>query len=329
MGCSVASIRRCLLLMLPFLALASPITAVTAKELTFGVLHNDGAITDILYYRNNLWEEISDLKASSFSRWYRVNTASNINPIRTVKVRSWGTGGDCNEVDWAIQTDADISSSTGEHSSTWLANRSDGYAWSTFENVTFVVSRSDDTRLARVKEIPASLLPLAVNIKSRWSEMERAVITKMVAPEHHSKIKGEISSTPPLHFAVERTVWTESNITVFYFHAMKIFHSPFIPKNFLYDGENLFIDYRGWAVLYPNGRIAWPSAFVHLMPSGENAVEPYQRVHPAALLEIDGHQYLIARSDTDSGKGVTIFKEVFELVDGKFKSRRRYLGSCT
>lgn len=320
--------RKHLLLTILVLTISNALAGTTDKELAFGVLRGDGVITDVLYYRNGSWQEINRRKALSISSWYRVLADHKTPLARPTGVREMGPEGDCNSIDWAIQTDTASSGPAKNESLVWVSNRPEGFTWHPFENAAFVLTFADDARRSRVKEVPIALEHLAQRIKNRWFELEWSLLSKTVTQESKATLRNKIIDSKYLHFAIERATWVGNKVTLLQFNAMKIFHSPLIPERLLYDGANLFIDYSAWAVVYPDGKVAWLSESINLMKSGENDVKDYKSIQPLALLTLDNHFYLVTQSDDEMGKGVTPNKEVFEFVNGNLVSRRRYLGAC-
>ena len=325
---NLASSKNVLLAILA-LTISNVSAGTTDKEVTFGVLHGDGVIADVLYYRNGSWEEINRHKALSISAWYRVLGDHKTPPIaRPTGVREMGPEGDCNGIDWAIQSDAASSNPAKNESLVWVSNRPQDFTWHPFENVAFVLTSPDDARRSRAKEVPAALEHLAQRIKKRWFELEWSLLSKAVSQESKTTLRNQMVDSQYLHFGIERATWLRNKVTLLQFNAMKIFQSPLIPERLLYDGANLFIDYSAWAVIYPDGKITWLSESMNLMTSGDNDVEDYKSIRPLALLELDNRFYLVTQSDDQMGKGVTLKKEVFEFVGGNLVSRRRYLGAC-
>ncbi len=282
--------------------------------------------TDIKTYAEVFWN--SD--ASTFSRWYRIGDPSDSAPIRVVHAGHEGSAGDCGGAEREIQSDSggDKNQKPG-----WVATQRSGFSWGGFENVVYVGKDAQWKPLA----IPEQHAPLAEQVKISWSKLEGDTIAGIeYAPAYqHAELKSALRATPFFHFAIERAAWARDNVTLLFFHASKSFNSPVFRKYVESIGSSVgdttqVIDYRGWAVVQQDGKVSWPSAFVHLTPGYGSRVSSYRRVHPIALIELegDGRRFLLADSHVEYGNAGTAEVEIFELVDGKFRSHGRYPGSC-
>jgi hypothetical protein len=282
-------------------------------------------------YARLLWNS----NASRFRLWYQVNAPERA-PARFKGAAFGGSMGDCVSdavliavdeqaprplSEAGVASDAEVEKDLEEAQrpgSGWLATQKGGFTWGDFRDI-----RDADADAKRVSGDSG----LAAQIKSRWSEREGAVIDRLPAtPRENAELKKSLRAEGFSDFRVRRGVWAEKRITLFYFDAKKIFELPML-KDKNGDGS-VIAEYRGWAALYPDGRLDWPSARMQLTAAGKLSPESYTRFSPRALLELDGRQFLIADSSEYSEKAAVIENEVFELADGKFTSRGVYPGVC-
>jgi len=302
----------------------------SASELFFGQVRTDGRLTDILHYHDGVWTSDGPRSAAQLVRiWYPVNALSESilfvpqlfpkpKPILTRGNHAGYADGTqysrCKTTPgWVIQTDYQVDQTKAPFpfAPTWVASRSDGYTWKELDRL---VDGTDHS--GRVQDLPSWLSPLTAPVRSQWAKLEQKVMT-----EYYPKRFGSIHKprTSFHKYFIQRAVWPKKDVTAYFFTADKLIDDP--------DMISRMLQYRAWALQWPDGRIEWSRIAVQLV-GGE-------RVLPTATLELDERFFLVAKTwettkDLRFGDRDDIrpWREVYELVGGKFERRVRYAGDC-
>lgn len=213
----------------------------------------------------------------------------------------------------------------------WVATQKWGYRWIPFEKLVDLTfdfkSGAADPANA---EIPFPYSPLLEYAKSQWEASEgRTVPSKLkVPPTRRMEAKRRLQATPFRKLVIERAVSYQNRSAMLLFYGEKSFTPPAASP----EAENAMdIYYRAWAIRHPDGRVEWISSRFDMDPSASalaHVDETITYVSPHALLEIDGKQFIVAASNLQSAKSAALRSEIYELVNGQFKSRAIYGGAC-
>ena len=318
------SFTRVVTLFITLIVSAGVAADSTDNDLIFGILREDGYLTDFLYYSGGEWRGVDKNKTLSVKSWHLLD--KDTNQAHDLGVVNIDETGDCGGMDWKIRTNtASMASKDGQ--TVWAVSRSEGYKLYPVKNIAYYSSSGNYRKISQ-KEIPSSLSSIDKHIKAEWSTQELALLSKVVPQKSSAKLKDELGASGYLYTSINKSIWEETGVELIHFSARKMFKSSLIPEDILYDGYNVFMDYNGIVAVYPDGRIDWLSKAVDLMPGDETNIDSYVKVRPLALLEVSGHSYVVAQSDENTGKGVFSNINVFEFEDRKVRLQYKYLASC-
>lgn len=326
-----------------------PAVPARAEEVAFGLL-NMKSIGRIVYYRNGEWVKPQDhhkaslryavmgpgdthaevghyakliwgSSASVFRQWFPVNT-----PNSTVHLFKDAMA--CEQGSTLIVTNSEASSSPNAES--WVATKTSGFVWQEFTGALEIVDKPHPRSLhvdgKKADQIPDLYRQLMEQIKSKWAAVESETVAGMwVEAGDEEKIKAMLRDSPYTILSVTRAPIPGRKMTLFYFRGAKGLRSPL----FRGDDHAVGVNYRGWALLHPDQNITWPAIKVGVGTTySKRGDYPYYRhIEPVSLVEIDKRTWLLTDAWNEVSEGGRDI-EVYELVDGKFKSHGVFDANC-
>ncbi len=306
-----------------FLLILLSITGIakaSGTEVAFGTLRDDGVISTIMYYRNGAWikprlsqdqHEIygkfggtRDLKdyaklvwgtqTSIFKQWHKIGRMGE-SPVHFRHAFVGGGMGDCEADAAIIQSDG----SAKNNKLDWVSTHARGYTWHSFYEVARTTAEDNSSQAIRISN---ELQPLVAAIKERWSLLESEIVSKRLPATHHREITQKLQNRQYNEFWITRADGLAEGSQIIHFGAEKFINDPFFHYDNNSDGS-LFVAYRGLLMLYPDGKFASLAAFVDFEPFGKYVEDSITLIDPVAVISLDNRAFIVAETDTYSGRG--------------------------
>jgi len=302
-----------LITVMAILLVAAPIASMAddaqAGELFIGHIRAD-TIDYVMQYKNGVWRassaEVPHMLSKPmsigsyaktywnrgpeiFATWYEINAPEPV-AIQSKNVFVEHPR-NCEGAVLVMRTDGGGKNGPGR---AWVATRKGGLRWNAFEDAGYLVSNPDYPmfKSSSVAPITKEYESLVTQIKSQWSAMEPEVNP---TPDLGTNFKQRLRSAEYEEFLVQRAVLSNRQVLVYFLSFKKV--------------RSVYVWYRGWALVAPDGNVSWPFATIAL-PGGPITT----MLFPDGILEVEKKLYLFANANS----GYRAEKWVFEFANGKF-----------